>query len=206
MDGLMLSKSSLLWRIHSHMQRLPRVTQCMQGQWTFISRAMPDVSQLFERLENVICLNFLPSLLRRQVNEIEREILSLPARLGGLGISKPHVNSDFAHENSKKLSAPLIRLVLRQEFELDPCEIVDEVKHLRMQIDDASDKLQAAKLEAVLTQASAPMKIAMKNTVEKGASSWVTATPLFDHGTVLHKGDSLMPCTCDMVGRCLTCR
>jgi hypothetical protein len=29
----------------------------------------------------------------------------------------------------------------------------------------------------------------MKNTVEKGASSWVTATPLYDHGTVLHKGD-----------------
>jgi len=26
-------------------------------------------------------------------------------------------------------------------------------------------------------------------TIEKGASSWVTATPLYDHGTVLHKGD-----------------
>ena len=33
------------------------------------------------------------------------------------------------------------------------------------------------------------MKLAMKTTVEKGASSWVTATPLFDHDTVLHKGD-----------------
>ena len=61
-------------------------TQCMQGQWTFISRAMPDVSHLFLRLEEVIRLHFLPALLRRHVNDIERQVLSLPARLVGLGI------------------------------------------------------------------------------------------------------------------------
>ena len=33
------------------------------------------------------------------------------------------------------------------------------------------------------------MKQALKITAEKGASSWVTATPLYDHGTILHKGD-----------------
>ena len=49
--------------------------------------------------------------------------------------------------------------------------------------------IQALKLEHLLTQVSKEMNSAMKNTVEKGASSWVTATPLFDHGTVLHKGD-----------------
>jgi len=37
--------------------------------------------------------------------------------------------------------------------------------------------------------APAELKFALKTTVEKGASSWVTATPLYDHGTVLHKGD-----------------
>ena len=82
-----------------------------------------------------------------------------------------------------------MKLILRQELELDPLEIADEVKHLRMQIDEASEKIQALKLENLLTQVTEEMKSAMKNTVEKGASSWVTATPLFDHGTVLHKGD-----------------
>ncbi|MCY7393226.1 MAG: hypothetical protein LH647_17540, partial [Leptolyngbyaceae cyanobacterium CAN_BIN12] len=94
-----------------------------------------------------------------------------------------------AHENSKKLSEPLVKLILRQELELDPEEIAGEVKHLRMQIDETSEKLQATKLEALLLRVSPEMKNAMKNTVEKGASSWVTATPLFDHGTVLHKGE-----------------
>jgi len=123
----------------------------MQGQWTFISRAMPDVSHLFLRLEEVIRLEFLPALLRRQVNDIEREVLSLPARLGGLGISKPHCNSVDAHENSKRLSQPLIKLILRQELELDPVEIV-EVKHLRLKIDEESEKIQALKLESLLNK------------------------------------------------------
>ena len=61
-------------------------TQCMQGQWTFICRAMPDVSPLFLRLEEAIRMTFLPALLRRQVNDLEREVLSMPARMGGLGI------------------------------------------------------------------------------------------------------------------------
>ena len=32
---------------------------CMQGQWTFLSRSMPDISPLFERLEAVIRLEFI---------------------------------------------------------------------------------------------------------------------------------------------------
>ena len=36
---------------------------------------------------------------------------------------------------------------------------------------------------------SCHVKAALKTTIEKGASSWVTSTPLFEHDTVLHKGD-----------------
>ena len=92
----------------------------MQGQWTFLSRSMPGISPLFQRLEDVIRMTFLPALLRRNVNDFERNVLSLPARLGGLGISLPQVETVNAHENSLRVSAPLTRLILRQELELDP--------------------------------------------------------------------------------------
>jgi hypothetical protein len=85
-------------------------TQCMQGQWTFLARSMPGISPLFERLEDVIRLTFLPALLRRNINDFERDVLSLPARHGGLGITKPQVECVNAHENSMKVSAPLIKL------------------------------------------------------------------------------------------------
>ena len=44
-------------------------------------------------------------------------------------------------------------------------------------------------IESLLAKVSPVLKAAMKNTVEKDASAWVTATPLYEHGTVLHKGD-----------------
>ena len=91
--------------------------------------------------------------------------------------------------NSRRLSEPLVKLILRQESDLDPSQIAEDVKHLRLQIDDETEKLQKLKLEQLLTKVSPEMRSAMKNTVEKGASSWVTATPLYDHSTVLHKGD-----------------
>jgi len=164
-------------------------TQCMQGQWTFLSRSMPGISPLFQRLEDVIRMTVLPALLRRNVNDFERNVLSLPARLGGLGISLPQVETVNAHENSLRVSAPLTRLILRQELELDPREIAAQVMSLKSQIDEDAEKIQALKLKELTESAPEEMKLALKTTLEKGASSWVTATPLYDHGTVLHKGD-----------------
>ena len=62
-------------------------THCLQSRWTSIARAMPKLSALFKPLEDIIRLNFLPSVLRRPVTDLERKILALPARFGGLGVS-----------------------------------------------------------------------------------------------------------------------
>ena len=62
---------------------------------------------------------------------MSRNVLSLPARLGGLDISLPQVETVNAHENSLRVSAPLTRLILRQELELDPREIAAQVMSLK---------------------------------------------------------------------------
>ena len=64
-------------------------TQSLQGQWTFLSRSMPGVSHLFQPLEDIIRKEFVRSLLKRVVNDLERDMLSLPAQLGGMGIFNP---------------------------------------------------------------------------------------------------------------------
>ena len=38
------------------------------------------------------------------------------------------------------------------------------------------------------------MRVAVSAASEKGASSWVTASPSYDHGTVLHKSDFVDAC------------
>ena len=47
---------------------------------------MPGSPDLFQPLEDTIRMVFIPALLRREVNDLERDLLSLPA---GMGIVKP---------------------------------------------------------------------------------------------------------------------
>ena len=89
----------------------------------FVSRSTPEVASLLQPLEEEIRLSFIPSLLRRNVNDEERVLLSLPARLGGMGILNPVAESITAHANSVRMCEPLIRLILRQETDFDPFEI-----------------------------------------------------------------------------------
>ena len=50
---------------------------------------MPDASELFEALENAITDQLIPALVGREVCDAERQILPLPLRHGGLGLTDP---------------------------------------------------------------------------------------------------------------------
>jgi len=150
---------------------------------------MPGEPTLFQPLEDVIRMIFIPALLRREVNTLERDLLSLPARMGGLGICIPTEQCLTSHANSNYVCAPLVRLVQRQEFGFDPADLFVEIKKLRGDIDVENESRQKAKLDTVLEHAPPELQLALKAATAKGASSWVTATPSYDHGTVLHKGD-----------------
>lgn len=161
-------------------------TQSLQGQWTFVTRAMPEVSHLFEPLEEAIRYRFMKALLKHEVNEKERKLLSLPARMGGMGIHNPTETCQIASDNSVLISQPLARLIQRQVFEFDPRELASEIKALRAQVDATSNERAKTKLKDICPE---ELTVAIRAASDKGASSWVTATPLFDDGTVLHKRD-----------------
>ena len=164
-------------------------THCLQRQWTFVSRSVPAISLLLQPLENEIRLSFIPSLLQRNVNDSERLLLSLPARFGGMGILNPAAECDDAHANSMSISEPLIRLILRQETDFDPKELETTVKEIRKEIDSKNDTRHKDRLNEILIHALPEMKQSIKLSSEKGASSWLTCVPSFQHGTILHKGD-----------------
>jgi len=169
-------------------------THCLQSQWTFLLRSMPATPLLFQPLEDAIRSIFIPALLRRDVNDLERDLLSLPARMGGMGICKPTEECLIAHTNSVYVSAPLVRLIQRQEFEFDPGDLSAEIKKLRADVDVESETRYKAKLELIQQAAPPELKPSLKAALEKGASSWVTAIPSYDHGTVLHKGEFTDAC------------
>ena len=74
----------------------------------------------------------------------------------------------------------------RQELEFNPAELYVEVRKLRGDVDNQNEARSKARLDFVLENAPPELKLALKAATEKGASSWVTAAPSYDHGTVLH--------------------
>ena len=80
-------------------------------------------------LEDAIRMLFIPALLRREVNDLERDLISLPARLGGMGICKPTDECLISHSNSLYVSAPLVRLVQRQEFGFEPLNYLTKLSN-----------------------------------------------------------------------------
>ena len=105
-------------------------THGLAGRWTFLSRTMGNISELFQPLEDTIRKRFLPALTgRKPPSDDERAVLALPARLGGLGIRNPVQNAVAEHENSMKATKPLTELIVDQVAGIG--NIKDELLRLR---------------------------------------------------------------------------
>ena len=73
-------------------------THGLSSKWTFLCRTIPNISELFRSLEEAIRYKFLPDLTGQlALSDVERDLLALPSRLGGLGIINPVTSSDFQH-------------------------------------------------------------------------------------------------------------
>ena len=70
-------------------------------------------------------------LLKRDVSDNERDLLSLPAKLGGLGIFNPAERALSSFSYSEALCFPLISLVLKQADCFDPSELQKDQNNIR---------------------------------------------------------------------------
>lgn len=71
-------------------------------------RTTPNISQLLQPIEDVIRTMLIPTLTARPPpNDIERRLLALPARLGGITIINPVETSNETFLASTKVTDPL---------------------------------------------------------------------------------------------------
>ena len=154
-----------------------------------MARAMSSLSSLFKSHEDVIRLKFLPAVLRRSVTDLERDILSLPARFGGLGVFNPCNDCVGSYKDSKILSEPLVCMVMDHQSDCIPGDLGKDVAALRVQLEVDREEKHKKEYDMLFKRASSTMQSCMTIAREKGASSWVTACPTYDHDTALNKGD-----------------
>ena len=58
----------------------------LKHRWTYFLRTLPDNRDLLEPLENAISHMLIPAITERKCNQLDRNILALPVRLGVLGL------------------------------------------------------------------------------------------------------------------------
>ena len=110
----------------------------------------------------------------------------LPIRDGGLGIKKLREYADISYEVSTKINKPLIRHILTQSDDLPD---VDEVKDARS---DAVSELRAKEKEMrdkIKTSQDPQIQRTLEQLSEPGASSWLGALPIEEHGFNLSKAE-----------------
>ena len=165
-------------------------THGLSSKWNYLLRVTDwetlSSSDLLQPLETAIQSHFIPALTGQSPpGNLVRELLALPARLGGLGLINPVAVAQDQHASSQLISAPLVERVLRQEHQLADCQIAQRDIKAKVCLDKhVKLKEDARKLQS---QLPASLQRSMELSREKGASTWLTALPIDEHGFALHK-------------------
>ena len=98
---------------------LAAFTKALCHRWTFVQRTIPNIEHLFDPLEHAIHHKLIPALTGREVSDLERKMLSLPVRMGGMGILNPAETANREYSASIAITGKLKELIISQEMTLN---------------------------------------------------------------------------------------
>ena len=79
---------------------------------------MPTAGDLMEPLRDAIRNTLIPMLIRHELNDLEMELMTLPACYGGMSFDDPVADSPYKHTDSLECTANLTGLILEGDLEL----------------------------------------------------------------------------------------
>ena len=90
----------------------------LKHRWTYFLRTLPDIQDLLEQLENAISHMLIPAIAERKSNQLDRNFLALPVRLGGLGLGNLSLEARRECASSVKVTKPLVEQIVSQSHQL----------------------------------------------------------------------------------------
>ena len=149
----------------------------MQNKYTYMMRTLPNIGEQLKTLDKSIDDSLLVALFNgRKLNEEERILVSLPTRLGGLGIRIPSEVSSAQYENSVGITRQLTEHIVLQKEKLDiNNEIIKDIIQEAKSRKEESNKVQFEKAINASNEIHARI---IQATTEKGASAWLNALPM----------------------------
>ena len=152
----------------------------------YLMRTIPDIQEKMMPLEELIRHEFIPAITGgHQCSEIERELLTLPPRLGGLGLNIFSEDSEIEYQNSRLVTNDIMKAVYEQNFDheinLKSCKTTKQnIKASRIK----KNELKLNKVRDLLNTFQLRLNDVCK---EKGASNWLTVLPMSEHDFNLNK-------------------
>ena len=126
----------------------------------------------------------IPAITERKCNQLDRTILALPVRLGGLGFGNPCLEASREYASSVKVTTPLVEQIVSQSHELPEDSLV---KSAQQAVTMERSKELVDRTERIKEMAPCKTKRALNLAAEKGSSAWLTVLPLKDLGFNLDK-------------------
>jgi hypothetical protein len=157
--------------------------------WGFLQRTVKDISHLFAPLEKAIFGKLLPTITGRSLTTLEQQIVQLPVRYGGLGISNPRTSADQEYENSTYVTEALTEQIFNQDqsASVDLGRIMTRKKVLEQA--QETEYLRQFKAICEHKDTSSRSKRLLELAREKGAGAWLTALPIQSLGYAFNEED-----------------
>ncbi|KAL5505646.1 hypothetical protein EMCRGX_G007111 [Ephydatia muelleri] len=164
------------------------LTHGLASRWVYVARTIPNIGHLLQPLDELLRTKFIPLLTGRAApSDLERELLALPAHLGGLGLLNPSHLSTTEYSASMKVTQPLVDHIIKQD-ETYGYEILQDQLSAKAEV-HKSKREQHSNAASTLKDILPPsLAHAMDLSQEKGASTWLSVLPLEEYGFALHKG------------------
>lgn len=154
--------------------------------WTFVQRTMSGIAALFQPLEDAITNELIPALCGRRLSEMERRMVALPYRFGGLGIRNPVKTADSECDASMRITALLADLIVQQDADLSKLN-QERVKEIKAECKAEKESRYVAEEVEIANALDEKGRRLLKCAQEKGASSWLSVLPLKRLGYTVNK-------------------
>ena len=152
-----------------------------QHKLTYFLRTIPSISDELKRVDEAVRHRLIPSLTGgRIINDQERIMLSLPPRLGGVGLKIFSEESTNDHRDSMSATVALQTQILQTDVDAPEAKSKSRLHNDRQQ-------RHQEKLRAFLEAADANTKRTMETLNQKGVSNWLTTIPTKEQGFELTK-------------------
>ena len=130
---------------------------------------------------------FLPAPTGRlALSNAERELIALPAQLGGLGISIPTRSANRQQVSCSQVTAPLVDLINSNAMDY-PREVQQEQKEMKAKVQSRNREKAAEDAEAGKASLTKGQQNVVEQASERGGSTWLTAIPMTKYGFQLSK-------------------